>query len=555
MNFPFNKPKNKDLALKIAREIIKQKPETFEELEKIKNKICETEKIPTISNIEVLRTGIGFPENIIKLLQKRKVRTQSGVAVITILTKPFSCPGKCVFCPQEIAGEKGETLFEQDAKDKKNADAIPSEYKKSGNDVMPKSYFSNEPAASRALLADFDPFTQVKSRLKSLTLTGHDTSKIELIILGGTFSDLPNDYREEFVTRALQALNQDDENREVDLGQAQKENENSDHRCIALVIETRPDYINKEEVKFLRELGCTKVELGVQSTDDEALELCKRGHGRKESVDAVKMLKDTGFKIGYHVMPGLPGSDPEKDIQVFKEIFEHDDFKPDFLKIYPCTVAPFSELAEWYKSGKYQPLTEKELFPLLMEIKKMCPPWVRISRLVRDIPATSILAGSKTTNMRQHLLEELKKKGEKCNCIRCREIKGEDFKEANFICREFGASGGKEFFLSYETENDKLLTLLRLRIPSKNKPIFEELENVALIRELHTYGEVVPVGVKKEKKAQHSGLGKKLVEQAEKIAKEKFGYQKMAVISGIGVKNYWRKLGYLDQGLYLVKDL
>lgn len=552
MNFPFNQAKHKELALKIAKEIIENNPQSFDELEKIKNRVCETEKTSTVSNTEILRTGLAFPEKVKKLLQKRKVRTQSGVAVITVLTKPFSCPGQCVFCPQEKAGEKGETLFEQDAKDKKNADFIPEEYKKAGEDVMPKSYFSNEPAASRALLSSFDPFLQVKSRLRSLELTGHDSSKVELIVLGGTFSAIPDDYREWFITRTLQALNSDEEARETDLLTAQKENEEADHRCIALVIETRPDFINKKELEFLRKLGCTKVELGVQSTDDEVLKLCKRGHGRAESVKAVKMLKDAGFKVANHIMPGLPGSTVEKDLAVMREIFEHEDFKPDFLKIYPCTVAPFSELAEWYEAGKYQPLTEKELFPLLLEIKKMCPYWVRISRLVRDIPATSILGGSKTTNLRQHLLEELKKKSEKCRCIRCREIKGEKFSEAKLVRRDYDASLGREIFLSFETADDQLLALLRLRIPSA-EVVFEELFGAGLIRELHTYGEVVAVGDKSEKKAQHIGLGKRLIEEAEKIVQKEFGLQKMAVISGIGVKPYWRKTGYLDGDLYLIK--
>ncbi|MCT4592519.1 MAG: tRNA uridine(34) 5-carboxymethylaminomethyl modification radical SAM/GNAT enzyme Elp3 [Candidatus Gracilibacteria bacterium] len=555
MNFPYNKVKNHDLALRIANAIIEKKPKTFEEAEKIKNQICGESRSSTISNMDIIRVAPEMSDELKKLLQKRKIRTESGVAVITILTKPFSCPGQCVFCPQEKAGENGETLFEQDAKNKADAQNIPEAYRTPDADVMPKSYFSNEPAASRALLSNFDPFNQVKSRLKSLGYGGHDTSKIELIILGGTFSYLPDDYREWFTIRALQALNGDQYEDETTLEEAQKKNEDSENRCIALVIETRPDFINEKELIFLRKLGCTKVELGVQSTDDEVLKLCKRGHLKSHAVKAISLLRNAGFKLGFHIMPGLPGSTIEKDKEIFEEIFEGEDFKPDFLKIYPCTITPFSELSEWYKQGKYTPLTEEDLFPLLLDIKRKCPPWVRISRLVRDIPATSIEGGSKTTNLRQYILDYLKKNNEKCRCIRCREIKSKTFDESEIILKidQFKASGGTEYFISYETQNDQLLAMLRLRVNMPNVS-FPELQDSGIIRELHTYGAVVPVGQKENKKAQHIGLGTKLIEEAEKITKS-HNINKLAVISGIGVKNFWRKREYLDQKYYLIKSL
>lgn len=553
MPFPFNQPKNKELAKRIAAAFLQQKPQTFASAEKIKNALCGEDGVSTISNTDIMREGKDFPTVLKRVLQKRKVRTESGVAVITILTKPFACPGQCVFCPQEKAGERGETLFAQDSRE---AQKVPARYRRPGAPVMPKSYFSNEPAAARALLASFDPFRQIKSRLRSLELTGHDTSKIELIILGGTFSFLPRAYRTHFVKRALQALNGDLPSLRTTLAAAQKKNETAAHRCIALVVETRPDFIDAKEIRYLRLLGCTKVELGVQSTDDKVLTLCKRGHLRADSVRAIKLLRDAGFKLGFHLMPGLPGSTPVGDLQVFREIFTHPDFKPDFLKIYPCSVTPFSELAEWHREGRYLPMPETELFALLLAAKKLCPSWVRISRLVRDIPATAILGGSKTTNLRQHLLEHLRKSGECCRCIRCREVKSEEVGEGEIVFKseEFLAADGKEFFLSLETAAEKLLALLRLRFPSSAKVIFRELAGAALIRELHTYGTVVPVGGRVQGKAQHGGLGTRLIGEAEKIA-QAAGYKKIAVISGIGVKDFWRRRGYDDKGAYLVKRL
>lgn len=566
MSFSKIDNQKKAILIEILNILIQKNPQSFQEAEQIKNEICGKYGISTISNIDIVRVAnkenIKLSDKLKKILQKRGVRTASGVTPLTVLTKPFSCPGQCVFCPQEIASSSGQTLFEKDLKDTSKSENVPKKYKNPGVDVMPKSYFSNEPAASRALLASFDPFNQVQTRLKSLELTGHDTSKVELIILGGTFSAIPKRYRTWFTRRALQALNGDNYKDKTTLQKAQKKNENAPHRAIAIVIETRPDFISVDEIKYFRKLGCTKVELGVQSLDDEVLKTCKRGHGTRESINAIKLLKDAGFKLGIHMMPGLPGSNLKKDFECFKELFASDHFKPDFLKIYPCTVVPFSELEKWQKEGDYKALTEKELTPLLINIKKITPEYVRISRLVRDIPATSITYGSKTTNLRQLIQEKMKKENMSCKCIRCREVKDEKFNAEKIVYQErrFLASGGEEYFLSFNTESDKLVALLRLRIPSsyfnkKEKAIFSELKNSAIIRELHTYGTVVPVGKKDDKKAQHIGLGKELVKKAEEIVQSKYNLKKIAVISGIGVKDFWRKIGYKDNKYYLIKNI
>jgi len=558
MSFSPLSSKMQKISKEIIKEIIKQNPSSFAEAEKIKNKFCEKFHLSTISNIKLLQAAQkeNLPENIRKILQKRKVRTLSGVAVLTVLTKPFPCPGKCVFCPQEKTSSKGITLLERDSKTKDKL-KVPAKFKKPGAFTMPKSYFSNEPAASRALLCNFDPFKQTITRLKSLKLTGHDTCKIEVIILGGTFSALSRRYRTFFVKRIFQALNGDDPKRKTTLQIAQKENESATHRAIALVVETRPDFVDKAEIKYLRKLGCTKVELGVQSLDDQVLKLCQRGHGKKESIKAIKLLKDNGFKVGLHMMPGLPGSNAKKDLKNFKQLFTDTAFRPDFLKIYPCTSVPFSELEKWEKKGKFTAITEQELFPLLLNLKQIIPRYVRISRLIRDIPATSITSGCKTTNLRQLLQNELKRKNLSCQCIRCREIKTEQFnaKKIKFSQLKFEASAGQEFFLSLNTENDKLIALLRLRINAlKNKAVFKCLQKAALIRELHTYGTIVPIGKKSTNTSQHRGFGKMLLKKAEEIAL-KNNFKKIAVISGIGVKNFWRENGFQDDGYYLVKRI
>jgi len=438
-----------------------------------------------------------------------------------VITKPYPCPGKCLYCPDEID--------------------------------MPKSYLANEPACMRAVLTKFDPFKQVDARLKSLKMTGHTTDKIELIVLGGTWSTYPKKYQNWFLRRCFDACNG------IPLKSlkiAQKANECAKNRIIGLTLETRPDYIDKNEIKRIRDLGCTRVELGIQSIYEDILKKNRRGHGLKEIINATKLLKDAGFKITYHMMPNLPGSNLKKDEQMFKKLFSDSDFRPDQLKIYPCAVLETAPLYKIWKQGKYEPYTEKQLIDLLIKIKEKIPPYVRIIRIIRDIPSQSIVAGNKVSNLREIIASIMREKGKKCKCIRCREIRNSKFKIQNSksIRRDYGASGGKEIFLSFEdTKNDKILAFLRLRITNSwTLPI---LKNSALIRELHTYGQTVPVSEKIKNAQQHQGLGKKLMMMGEKIAKQEFGFKKIAVISGIGVRDYYRKLGYKLKNGYVIKNL
>lgn len=463
-----------------------------------------------------------------RLLTKRAIRTLSGVAVISVLTKPFPCPGNCLFCPTE--------------KD------------------MPKSYLSNEPAVMRAILNDFDPYRQVEMRLKALKANGHSTDKIELIIMGGTWSYLSHPYQTQFIKHCFEAANG---KASKTLEEAQKLNEKAKHRIIGLTLETRPDYIDEKEIRRMRKLGCTRVELGIQHIDDKILKLNRRGHTVEQSVAAIKLLKDAGFKINLHLMPNLYGSTPAKDFAMFKKIYSDGHFMPDMIKIYPCVVNENADLFKLYKKGKYKPYTQKQLIELLVKIKKITPPWVRITRLIRDIPEESIVAGNKTTNLRQLMMNQAKLDNWSCKCIRCREAGHQEnnlqfsifnFQKIQLRTLKYKANEGDEYFLSYESSDEKILyAFLRLRINAEPKKNFlPELRGAALIRELHTYGQLTEIG--DEGDVQHIGLGKKLLEEAERIAREN-ELKKIAVISGIGVRSYYKKFGYNLEGSYMVKHL
>lgn len=451
------------------------------------------------------------------LLVTKKMRSLSGVAVITVLTKPWPCPGECLYCPTQ--------------------------------EDVPKSYLSSEPAVMRAILCDYDPYKQVRARLNSLEIEGHPTDKVELIVIGGTFSALPKDYQEEYIKKCFDALNGSVAN---DLDDAKQKNETTKNRCVGLTLETRPDHITEKEATWFRYLGATRVELGVQSVFDDVLKFNKRGHDVASTARATKLLKDAGFKICYHMMPNLPGSDLKKDVEMFKTIFSDARFQPDYIKIYPCVVTKGSELYDMWKAGKYKPYSDKELEDLICEIKKVVPYYVRIMRLIRDIPSSDIEAGSKVSNMRQNVQRKLSVEGLRCKCIRCREVSD---KVANSSIRlfkeEYDASGGKEIFLSYESEDRAVLySLLRLRLTKDT--FIPEIKHCALIRELHTYGQQIKIGKKGD--TQHKGLGKKLIAKAEKIAQEN-DYKKIAVISGVGVRDYYRKFGYGLKGEYMAKSI
>ncbi len=463
------------------------------------------------------------------LLKTRPIRSLSGIVNVSVLTKPYPCPGKCIYCPIE----KG----------------------------IPKSYLSGEPAVERAKKLNYDPYLQVKSRLEMLNEEGHPTDKIDLRLIGGTWSYYPKKYQKWFIKRCFDACNQ---KTSKNLKEAQKSNEKAKHRIIGISIETRPDFINEEEIKLLRDLGITRVELGVQTLSDDVLKLVERGHTIKETILATRILKDAGFKVCYQMMPNLPGSDLKRDEKTFEELFKNPGFQPDYLKIYPCAVLKEAPLYRWWKEGKYNPYSKEKLLGLIKKIKKKIPRYVRIQRITRDIPSPFVMTGgAKISNLRQLIQKEMEKEGWKCKCIRCREIKSEySPKEKIKLFREdYEASEGKEIFLSFENkERGKLYSLLRLRIPSSasksvencSRPIFPVLEGAAIIREVQTFGAVVPIGAKKIA-PQHRGLGKKLLKEAEKISKKEFNLNKIAVISGVGAREYFRKLGYRLKDGYMFK--
>ncbi len=558
----------KNLYELLIKDLIKSRADNPADLSLVKKKIAEKYKIPYLKNTSILKVyhkllkDKKIRENKIleRSLQIRKVRSLSGVVVVSVLTSPctfpaygkgaeqgLSCPYHCLYCPDQ----KG----------------------------MPKSYLDNEPAVMRAVLNNFDPFRQVKTRLKSLEATGHSTDKIELIVIGGTWSYLPKKYQEWFIKRCFDACNKYGSPKiprspratgmaakglaTENLNDAQKINEKAKHRIIGITIETRPDFINIEEIKQLRKLGATRVELGVQSVYDDILKLNRRGHGIKEVIQATKLLKDAGFKICYHMMPNLPGSNLKKDEKMFEEIFKNPDFQPDFLKIYPCVVVKEAPLYKLWREGKYKPYTDKQLINLLKNVKEKIPVYCRIIRIIRDIPSSRISGGSKISNLREVVLREMKKEGKDCKCIRCREVKQDYDPKAKLklFRKNYNASDGKEIFLSYEDKNrEHLYSLLRLRIPSFALRAMEDraqlpvLQDSAIIREVHTYGQAVPIEEKIKIAPQHKGLGRKLMKEAEKIAK-KSAIKRIAVISGVGTREYYKKLGYKLKDSYMIKEI
>ncbi len=441
---------------------------------------------------------------------RKPTKTISGVTPVAVVIKPKKCPhGTCLYCP---------TLD------------------------VPQSYTPKSPAIMRAKLLGYDPYEQVKARIEAFKAMKHPTYKIELIVMGGTFLSYPVKYQYDFVKSCYDALNG---KRSKSLEEAKKLNEKSKHRCIALCIETRPDFCSDKDIKRILEFGCTRVELGVQVLSDSVYSYVKRGHSVLDVINATKRLKDAGFKVGYHMMPGLPGSSLKKDIQMFKKLFSSDDFKPDQLKIYPCQVIKGSELEKLYWQGKYKPYSEDELVKLLVEIKKNVPRYCRIMRVMREIHPDYLVAGTIRIDLRKVVKEKLKIK---CKCIRCREVGFQILKKKEIDTNlqlkvtEYYASKGKEFFLEFVNKDDIIFGLIRLRI---NK-------NILLVRELHIYGPAIELG--KQGKIQHIGLGKELMKEAEKIAK-KNKCSKIKVISGVGVREYYKELEYNLEKEYMVKYL
>ena len=507
-------------------------------------------------------------QTLLQLIRKASVRSQSGIAVVTSLVKPYMCPGKCVYCPTEAR--------------------------------MPKSYIATEPAAARALALNFNPYELMRQRIIMLQENGHPTDKIEYIIKGGTWNAYTLGYQYWYILESFKACNEMNKNSKrknkkpkqkiktkklsehsslKDLQNAlaieQKKNETAQHRIIGLTLETRPDAISPKTIWHMRQQGCTRIELGLQTPDDKILALIKRGHTVQQFRDAMFLLRQAGFKVDLHYMPDLPGTTPDHDVEMYKEIFADSGLRPDMVKIYPNTVIKSAELYQWFLDGRYVPYGDTPaMTDALIKMKLATPRYCRISRFIRDIPATEIEGGNRVTNLRELLEKKIHDQGKLCVCLRCREISRQiknlpkNTRPRLFIDR-YETIGGTEYFLSFEDKKRvAVFGFLRLRIPKKitnnsyqiknnTKQLDEVLpvtKDTAFIRELHVYGQMVEIGKQTKNASQHTGLGKKLMIAAEKIARQN-NFKKITVISGVGVRDYYRHLGYRLKDTYLTKSL
>ncbi len=528
----------------ISREIldymIKNPRTSREKLNILKGQIGKKHDFSrVIKNAAILNCASQDEKKIlIEILKKRATRTISGVSVIAIMTKPLPCPGTCVYCP--------------------GSDSQPGP-------KVAQSYTGREPAAMRSIHHNYDSYAQVESRIQDLEAIGHKVDKIECIIMGGTFLSTDISYQEEFVKGAYEGVLG---TRVQSLADALNLAEKSKRRLIGLTVETRPDYCREREVDLMLSYGVTRVEIGVQTVFDEIYNLVKRGHTTQDTIEAMRISRDAGLKINAHIMPNLPGSNLEKDRESFNILFSNPDYRPDMLKIYPCLVIKGTQLYEWWKNGKYIPYSDEELIDLIADYKKVIPSYARIQRIMRDIPADLIEAGCKKSNIRELVFVRLQQSNSECKCIRCREVgifnrsntkTKINFNEIKLYRFDYEASGGKEIFLSIENKIDKYLVgFLRLRKPSQ-KAHRSELNDgkTLIIREIRVVGELVPIDSKPEldSQLQHRGYGKMLLNEAERIAKEEFNAEKLAVISGVGARDWFYNLGYSIDGPYVSKRL
>jgi elongator complex protein 3 len=546
------------------KSLIQQIKKNPKDITKLKQKFCRDNKVSKApSNTDLFLSATKKERESLAFISK-PVRTASGVAPVAIMTAAFGCPhGKCTFCP-----------------------GGPNSYY--GN--VPQSYTGHEPTTMRAMRNQYDSYLQVFNRLEQYAALGHNYDKVELIIMGGTFPSIAEEYQTEFIRGALKAMNDFSDlffkdnafqftkfkkffelpgevgeqirtnnihqkllelkqQSHTTLQQEQERNETAKVRCVAMCIETKPDWGFMEHGNRMLEQGCTRVEVGIQSVYDDVLKKVHRGHDSKDAKKSFQILKDLGFKISAHYMPGLPLTDEQRDLAGFKELFEDPDYRPDMLKLYPCMVAPGTALYYEWKAGKFTPLTADQAAQLIVKMKQFIPRYCRVQRILRDVPTKMWASGVEFTNLRQYIHQRYKPK---CECIRCREPMGReiDHKSARLNVQEYEANGGKEFFVSIDdTRNDIILGFCRLRFPSQF--LREEItKDSALIRELHVYGTATAIG--EEGAIQHKGYGKMLMAEAEKIAQQ-HDKNKMIVISGIGARQYYKKLGYKKEGPYMVK--
>lgn len=511
----------------ITNNLLSVKEPTRNQVKSEIKRICgkySLDRIPRNHEILATVTGNDFSK-LRKVLLRKPVKTASGVAVIALMPKPYACPhGRCSYCPGGIEFN------------------------------TPNSYTGKEPSTINAIENEYDPKLQITTKLDKLIAYGHDPSKLEIVIVGGTFLFMPKDYQENFIKSCYDAINGiESEN----LEDAKAKNEHAKIRNVGFTIETKPDYCKQKHVDWMLRYGITRVEIGVQSLREQVYEMVNRGHTYNDVVESFQICKDAGYKIVAHMMPGLPTMTPEADINDFKKLFEDTDLRPDMLKIYPSLVLKNTKLYDDFNNGIYSPYSNEEMTKVLTEVKKIVPRWVRIMRVQREISPLDIISGPKSGNLRQIVHENLRKEGFSCKCIRCREIglnKVEKKGELNLNRINYQSSGGKEIFLSYDDNNDSIYGFLRLRIPSKS-PHRPEVQDSAIVRELHVYGKSLRIGKKEENEIQHSGLGRNLMSKAEEISKDEFNARKLLVISAVGTREYYQKLGYSLYGPYMSKPL
>lgn len=604
-SYTFNVEKYKQEITSIVKKILSCQDFDLKELDKIlkqhpkdKNEIFSRDNL--IAGIQYLSmpenaveaglesTDVERLDEVIDTIKLKPMRTVSGVTTVTVLTKPFACPGKCIFCPNDVR--------------------------------MPKSYIATEPGAQRALMNRFSPYGQVFNRLQAIKNIGHPTQKIELLILGGTWSYYSKNYKIWFIHECFRAMNDfsrkylenipfeiEDEDTKIldirkdlledfndklrvihgdkpynqliqtkefkdefkdkiiaekeitweDLEFQQEYNSTSNCRCVGLVLETRPDTITPKEVLDLRKLGATKIQLGIQTLDDNISDLNKRGEHRIDTSRAFQLLRAGGFKIHAHIMPNLYGATPELDLKVYKELFENKQYKPDELKIYPTSIIKNTELYKLWEEGKYKPYSTLELINLIADCMELTPEYCRLTRIIRDIPSTEIADGNKTTNLREVVENKLLKEGRKNSNIRAREVKFKNlkFEDLKLNIVEYSTEMTKELFLQYVTVKNEIAGFLRLSIPSsKENLITDELNDCAIIREVHVYGPSLELNKGSSGQAQHLGLGTKLIEKAKELTKLN-GFNKLAVISSIGTREYYSKRGFILDKYYQIADL
>ena len=546
----------------IINDILEGNITTRRELEVKKRNLCRELKLSKfMSNSDILEYAKADEKEFVSsILKKKPTRTLSGVAIVAVMCHPHKCPhGRCFYCPE--------------------------------SEIAPPSYTGEEPAALRGRMYDFHPYIQCFNRLKQLKKIGHPIDKVELIIMGGTFPSRDLSYQEWFVSQCLKAMcdfglilenkpdnfefNLDYEeirgfeegilktyppNDYVLIEDVQHVNENSKVRCVGMTFETRPDYCKKEHINRMLDFGVTRVELGVQTLSDELYAKIKRGHTIADVVEANQLLRDSAIKVAMHMMPGL-FSNQKQDLKMFKRLFSDDNFKPDMLKIYPCLVTKGSELYDLWKNGGYEPYNDAEAVELITKVKEILPKWVRTMRIQRDIPSTLIEAGVMKSNLGELVYNNLEKHHINCKCIRCREIghkkttKEYSLDEFELFSENYKSCGGVEHFLSIEDINEESIAgFLRLRFPSKNHFRAEISDETALIRELHVYGNMIKIGDKNLNIGQHTGFGEKLLKEAENLAIAN-NKTDIAIISGIGSRNYYRKFGYEKVGPYMMKKL